>query len=209
MGWRVLRLFEGRSSQPEKESTGHGFNLSWDEVVVLQVLSPMLPFSLSISLAPWRAHTLSRFLADSQLHLLSWWQGSEEANSSELVYRTYFLHTHHLPQISRGTNYLHSECDPTHFAGCRTQVPLLKSGRVISSSLFTPRAPLPSARGILELNFKTMHGGWLPALISSCTNELHANQGRITHHSGGLHSKAGLIANWVSRCETHTAKTEK
>ena len=33
----------------------------------------------------------------------------------------------------------------------------------------------------------------------------HANQARITHGSGGLHLEAGLIANWVSRCETHTA----
>lgn len=50
------------------------------------------------------------------------------------------------PQISQGTNYLHSECDPTHSSICLTQVPPFEERR---GAL---RAPwlLPL---ILELNF--------------------------------------------------------
>lgn len=133
-----------------------GFNLSWDEMVVLHVLNPILFFS-SRSMTCTHTHTFH----DSSkqiLHSIHLHDGKalRTANSSELVFRTFY--TYHLPQISQGTNYLHSEYDPTHFAGCCTQVSLLKSSRVISPSLFAPRAPLPSARGILELNFKTMYG---------------------------------------------------
>jgi hypothetical protein len=121
-----------------------------------------IPFSFSpLSLHDMRTHTHTHIFHDSSkqiLHSIHLHDGKalRTANSSELVFRTFY--TYHLPQISQGTNYLHSEYDPTHFAGCCTQVSLLKSSRVISPSLFAPRAPLPSARGILELNFKTMYG---------------------------------------------------
>lgn len=65
-------------------------------------------------------------------------------------------HTPPSPQISQGTNYLHSECDPTHFAGCLTQVPFWRAAMWFLSLL--PRRPLCLLRGILELNFKTMYG---------------------------------------------------
>lgn len=72
---------------------------------------------------------------------------------------------------------------------------------------FLPCRPLCLLQGIQELNFKTMYGCCLR--LSARAQAACKSEQDHTHYIGGLHLKAGLIANWVSRCEAHTANEQQ
>lgn len=69
-------------------------------------------------------------------------------------------------------------------------------------SLFCPAGPFAFCEGFWSWILKLCMAA---ACAYQRVHKRHANQTRITHRIGGLHSKASLIANWVSRCETRTA----
>lgn len=73
-------------------------------------------------------------------------------------------------------------------------------------SLFCPAGPFAFCKGFWSWILKLCMAA---ACAYQRVHKWHANQTRITHRIGGLHSKASLIANWVSRCETHTANEKQ
>lgn len=73
-------------------------------------------------------------------------------------------------------------------------------------SLFCPAGPFAFCEGFWSWILKLCMAA---ACAYQRVHKRHANQTRITHRIGGLHSKASLIANWVSRCETHTANAKQ
>lgn len=73
-------------------------------------------------------------------------------------------------------------------------------------SLFCPAGPFAFCEGFWSWILKLCMAA---ACAYQRVHKWHANQTRITHRIGGLHSKASLIANWVSRCETHTANEKQ
>lgn len=136
--------------------------------------TPCFSFTLPLqfSIMPYRFYTQSTFA------MTSLWGNPIPPSCFQnlLSTGTHAAHTAPSPQISQGTNYLHSECDPTHFAGCLTQVPFWRAAMWFRSRL--PSRPLCLLRGIQELNFKTMY--MAAALAYQRVHKWHANQSRIT-----------------------------
>lgn len=73
-------------------------------------------------------------------------------------------------------------------------------------SLLCPAGPFAFCEGFWSWILKLCMAA---ACAYQRVHKWHANQTRITHCIGGLHSKASLIANWVSRCETNTANEKQ